>query len=234
MESIKKLLEEIDLIEEYITNVKKGIQPKEIIHKNEINLKYMTEEEGEQRIFGSSFVENNKDNINLIINGKESELVDEYFLKEGENNITIRLKNTLTNLSNMFYFCESLYNIEELKYLNTENVTDFSYMFGYCKISNINALENWDTSKSETFNSMFYVCETITNLKALKNWNISNCKDLSHMFHRCNISDIKVLANWNVANVTNFHEMFSYNLISSIKPLENWDVSNATNLGGIS
>ena len=149
------IIEEIDLIEEYITNVKKGIQPKEIIHKNEINLKYMTEEEGEKTIFGSSFVENNKDNISLIINGKESELVSESYLKEGENNITIRIKNTLTNLSEMFCFCESLYNIEELKYLNTGNVTDFSAMFEYCKISNINALENWDTSKSETFKSMF-------------------------------------------------------------------------------
>ena len=149
------IIEELDLIEEYIINAKKGIQPKEITHKNEINLKYMTREEGEQKIFGWRFVGNNKDNISLIINGKESELVSESYLKEGENNITIRIKNTLTNLSEMFCFCESLYNIEELKYLNTGNVTDFSAMFEYCKISNINALENWDTSKSETFKSMF-------------------------------------------------------------------------------
>ena len=122
---------------------------------------------------------NNKDNISLIINGKESELVSESFLKEGENNITIRIKKTLTNLSDMFMFCETLYNIDELKYLNTENVTDFSGMFEYCKISNINALENWDTSKSETFNSMFFGCESITNIKALKNWQFSRCKDIS-------------------------------------------------------
>ena len=59
----------------------------------------------------------------------------------------------------MFPFCETLYNIDELKYLNTEKVTDFSYMFEYTKISNIKALENWDTSKSESFRSMFSSCE---------------------------------------------------------------------------
>ena len=29
----------------------------------------------------------------------------------------------------MFYECFSLKNFEELKYLNTENVSDFSYIF---------------------------------------------------------------------------------------------------------
>ena len=113
--------------------MKKGIQKDEIKYKNEINLKYVTEKEGKQRIFGYRFVENNINNISLIINGNKSPLVEEYDLKEGENNITICINKTLTNLSDMFAFCESLYNIDELKYLNTENVSDFSCIFEYCK-----------------------------------------------------------------------------------------------------
>ena len=144
----KVIAQELDLIEKYITNLAKGFKKEEIKYKNEINIKYMTKEEGVQRIFGEEFVGNNINNIILIINGKKSPLIDKYYLKKGENNITICIKNPLTNLSDMFSFCETLYNIDELKYLNTKYVTNFSGMFQYTKISNIQALENWDTSKS--------------------------------------------------------------------------------------
>ena len=120
------LIEELDLFDEYIAKVKKGIQKEEIKYKNKINLKYITEKEGNQRIFGYQFVKNNTNNISLIINGKESKLVAEYDLNKGENNITLCVKNKLTNLSGMFAFCETIYNIDELKYLNTEDVIDFS------------------------------------------------------------------------------------------------------------
>ena len=39
------LIEELDLFEEFITNIKNGTQKEESINKNEINLKYMTEKE---------------------------------------------------------------------------------------------------------------------------------------------------------------------------------------------
>ena len=131
------LIEELDLIEEFIINTKQGNQKEESIYKNEINLQYMAEEEGNKQIFGYKFVQNNINNINLIINGNKSPLVQEYNLKEGENNITLCIKNKLTNLSDMFTHCKTLYNIDELKYLNTEDVIDFSGMFKYCNISNI-------------------------------------------------------------------------------------------------
>ena len=84
------------------------------------------------RIFGSEFVKNNKDNITLIINGNKSPLIEEYDLKEGNNTIQIIINNPLTNLSRMFEYAESLVNIDELKYLNTQNIKDFSYMFSDC------------------------------------------------------------------------------------------------------
>ena len=145
----------------------------------------MTDDDGIQNIFGEYFVENNIDNISLIINGKKSSLVPEYNLKKGENNITICIKNTLTNLSYMFYFCKALYNIEELKYLNTEHVTDFSFMFRSTEITDIKPLENWNTDQSETFSDMFGFCELLTNINPLKNWNVSKCKNFSAMFAYC-------------------------------------------------
>ena len=76
------LIEELDLIEEFIINTKQGTQKEESIYKNEINLQYMAEEEGNKQIFGYKFVQNNINNINLIINGNKSPLVQEYNLKK--------------------------------------------------------------------------------------------------------------------------------------------------------
>ena len=42
------------------------------IYKNEINIKYKSENKGIERIFGEKFVENNENNIELIINGIKS------------------------------------------------------------------------------------------------------------------------------------------------------------------
>jgi hypothetical protein len=50
-------------------------------------------EHNPNRLFGHEFVENNKYNIILKINGKESELIEEYVLKNGDNNIEISIIN---------------------------------------------------------------------------------------------------------------------------------------------
>ena len=99
-------------------------------YKNEINIIYRTEKEGEYNIFGEEFVENNKNNIELNINGNESNLINKYELREGVNNIKMIIKNTITNLEYMFYGCGNLTNIEELKYLNTKYCNNFSYING--------------------------------------------------------------------------------------------------------
>ena len=69
-----------------------------------IKLIYYLEEEKyeEQQIFGFDFVNNNKMNINLMINGLKKNLVYTYKLKKGENIIEIIIKNKLQSLKEMF------------------------------------------------------------------------------------------------------------------------------------
>ena len=93
-------------------------------YKNEIKL-YYVKNIFNKNIFGKEFVKNNKDNIELLINNEKNKLVDQYDLNEGENVITLLIKNKLTNLSYMFYRCESLKDIKELEYLNVEGVKNF-------------------------------------------------------------------------------------------------------------
>ena len=195
------IITELELLEEYLTSNKIGNKKEEIVYKNEINLKYMTLREGQKQIFGENFVNNNMSNVSLIINGKNSKLVEKCYLKKGENNIKLCIKNKLTNLQGMFQSCKTLCNIDELKFLNTENVTDFSYLFFECTITDVTPLEHWNTSKSETFQSMFERCEQLTNINALKNWNVSKCKNFSGLFFLCRyLINIKSLENWNVYN----------------------------------
>ena len=59
--------------------------------RKKIKLKYECEG-GYQQIFGESFVKENKENIELIINGEKIDLIDVYKLKEGENNIKLIIK----------------------------------------------------------------------------------------------------------------------------------------------
>ena len=70
-----------------------------------MNEDYEEDEEDESRIFGDKFVENNKNNIKLIINGIEIKLLEFYKLKEGDNNIRIIIKNKLIDLEDMFNEC---------------------------------------------------------------------------------------------------------------------------------
>ena len=110
-------------------------------YKNEINLKYITKEENYGNIFGKKFVENNKNNIELEINGKKSELRYRYKLVKGENNIKMIIKNKITNLEYMFKWCDTLKDINELKYLDTKDINNFGYMFYGCSsLSDIKGL----------------------------------------------------------------------------------------------
>jgi len=187
--------------------------------KNIIILIYEKESYYNNNIFGEKFVENNKNNIELIINGIKSELVKEYELRGGENKIEIKIKNKITNLEYMFYKCNSLKNIEELKYLDTKEINNFSYMFSHCySLSDIKGLEKWNVSNGNNFSHMFSCCN-ISDIKGLEKWNVSNGNNFSNMFNHCySLSDIKGLEKWNVSNGNNFSSMFdSCSNLSDIK-----------------
>jgi len=185
------------------------------------------------RLFGSKFVENNEYNIKLMINGRESKLVEEYDLKEGINNIQMIILNILTNLEEMFSNCISLKNIDELKYLDTREVYSFRSMFVGCSsLTDVNALKDWNVSNGNDFSAMFGACSSLTDINGLINWNVSNGSEYIGMFSRCSaLSDIKGLRNWDVSKGKNFTAMFiECKSLKSLKGLENWNVSNSTKL----
>ena len=62
-------------------------------------IKYYTKQKGNYNIFGAEFVENNKNNIDLIINAEKHILINNIELMEGKNTIIMLIKNQLSNLN---------------------------------------------------------------------------------------------------------------------------------------
>ena len=164
----------------------------------------------------------------FIVNGKRSHLIDNCILNNGENTITLLIKNKLINLSYMFSWCNSLSNIEELKYLDVKYSNDFSYMFCGCSsLSDISPLKHWNVSSGKNFSSMFCNCTALSDLNPIKNWNVSNGNNFQYMFYGCySLTDLHPLQNWNVSNRGEFEKMFSgCSLILDAEPIPNWSIS---------
>ena len=256
-DAINEIIHNLDIIKNHIypshalnekikvDEIKSEERKEKFEFKNEINLIYFADNYKEENIFGSTFVKINNKNIDLIINGERKNLISTYKLKTGENKITLIIKNKLTNLSYMFYECFSLKNFEELKYLNTENVYDFSYIFSagsageylvnkkdHHFFSDIDPLKTWNVSKGVNFEKLFDHCENLSNIEALKNWDVSNGTNFSNMFSGCqSLSDISPLEKWNVSNGIYFKGLFSWCYsLSDITALKNWNVSNCTSV----
>jgi len=155
-------------------------------YKTGINLIYYLDKNEMCHIFGEKFVEKNKNKIDLIINGENNELVNDYELKKGVNNIQLIIKNKINDLEGMFKYCNTLKNIEELKNLDTKEINNFSEMFWGCNsLTNLNGLQNWNVSNGSNFSDMFCYCRSLSNINELMNWNVSKVKNFSCMFYKC-------------------------------------------------
>ena len=240
------MFQELNMIEQYIKNsnkvkneetkekikdeikeIKKEKKP--IEYRNEINLEYYSPRCYEMApIFGKKFVKNNRNNIELIINGNKNELISEAKLMY-KNDIKMIIKNKITNLSDLFadVYENIKINIADLKYLNTKEVTNFSSMF-HCVLSNTDALEDWDVSNGKNFSNMFSK-SSIKDLKFLENWNVSKGSNFSSMFEKCYLTDLKYLKNWDMSKSENLSQMFSGCDIFDLEPLKDWNVGNVKN-----
>ena len=110
---------------------------------NMITLIYYAKTKGVYKILGETFVAWNKDNIIIVINYKDSPFVHECELQEGDNRISLIIKNSLTNITEMFHECNSLKDISDLRYLDVSKVKYFDLAFAYNEtLSDISPLSN--------------------------------------------------------------------------------------------
>ena len=116
----------------------------------------------EINIFGSKFVENNKNICKMIIDNMEYEIREKYNIENYNNN--------------------KLY----IKLEGIDNVTDMSCMFfGSSSLSSLTDISKWNTNNITNMNSMFYECKLLSSLPNISKWNTQNVTDINFMFSGC-------------------------------------------------
>ena len=178
---------------------------------------------------GDDFVKLNKDKVQLIINGKESPLCYKYKLNLGINEIIFNFTKKVDDFSYLFFEVTSLSDISALDKWDTRNVVNLNHLFSGCgKLSDISALRGWDTGSCENFSCLFSNCISLKDISPLSNWNVGNGVFFSYLFYNCSsLEYLYGLENWDVSQGKFFSCAFAYcSKLKHISPLENWNTSN--------
>ena len=136
---------------------------------------------------------------------------------------------TPTSLRSFFYRLTKLETITGLEYLNTEKVTDMSYMFYYCSSLTSLDVTHFNTANVRNMERMFYCCSSLTSLD-VTHFNTEKVTVMSNMFENCSSLTSLDVTHFNTANVRNMSHMFTS--CSSLLSLDvtNFNTANVTNM----
>ena len=131
------------------------------------------------------------------------------------------------NCSNIDFI--SVYNLQNL---NTDQVTDMSFMFTNCTSLTNFDLSHFDTSNVTSMKNMFSNCTSLESLD-LSHFDTSNVTDMSYMFSNCSSLTSLDVSNFDTSNVTDIYNMFY--VCSSLTSLDvsNFDTSNVIVMSGM-
>ena len=108
-----------------------------------------------------------------------------------------------------------------LNFIDTELITDMSFMFCYSKFNG--DISNWDVRNVTNMYSMFNGSKFNG---GISNWNVGNVIDMRFMFKNAKFNG--GISNWDVENVTNMRFMFYDSKFNG--DISNWDVENVTDM----
>ena len=126
-----------------------------------------------------------------------------------------------TSLYGFFRGLTKLETIKDLKYLNTEQVTNMSYMFSDCSALTSLDLSNFNTAKVRDMSYMFFRCSALTSLD-LSKFNTAIVTNMSYMFNDCSTLSSLDLSNFNTAIVSDMSLMFGGCSVLSSLDLSNF------------
>ena len=105
-----------------------------------------------------------------------------------------------------FSGCDMLTQIEGIEHLNTEEVTDMSWMFMDCRGLTSLDVSHFNTQKVTNMEHMFNRCSGLTSLD-VSHFNTGNVTDMSFMFFNCSALTLLDLTNFNTAKVVDMGGM---------------------------
>ena len=130
-----------------------------------------------------------------------------------------------SNICGMFAYCKSLTSLD-LSNFDTSKVTNMSSLFFACEsLTSINFDDNFDTSNVTIMNSMFFECESLTSLD-LSNFDTSKVTNMIQMFGNCrSLTRIEFGNKFDTCNVTKMDYMFAYCKSLTSLDLSSFDTS---------
>ena len=191
-------------------------------------LEYKATNESHIKLFGSKFVNKEKDKCKIIYNEKLYDLMDYFKLDNNYNHndsikIELRINNNITVISNMFYQCKELLSISDLLVVNF-NMTDINKSID--ENNSNNSSEKSDNSNKIDISENFYNDNLISSqiqkktnssvdndtneLNYLKENIFTNVTDMSYMFNECSsLISLPNLSKWDNKNITNMSIMLN-------------------------
>ena len=139
---------------------------------------------------------------------------------------------TPTSLRSFFQSLSKLETITGLEYLNTEKVTDMSYMFQYCSRLTSLDITNFNTANVTDMSYMFHSC---TKLKSLDvtNFNTAKVKNMIRMFSNCHALTSLNVTNFNTEKIPDMSYMFSVCQQLTSLDVTNFNTVNVTNMSNM-
>lgn len=113
----------------------------------------------------------------------------------------------VTDMSYMFAGCTNLNNVPGIQYFNTTNVTNMSHMFEGTNFTGWNLnLTNFNTHNVENMSAMFKDCRSLATLN-LNMFNTERVTDMSEFFSDCILLRNLYIHNFDLSNVVSLNNM---------------------------
>ena len=135
----------------------------------------------------------------------------------------------VTDMSYMFFGCIALTSLDVTKF-NTANVTNMGNMFKGCSALTSLDVTNFNTEKVTNMGNMFKGCSALTSLD-VTNFNTEKVTYMVYMFSGCSKLTYLDASKFNTVNVTNMGRMFSNCSALTSLDVTNFNTKKVTNMG---
>ena len=136
-----------------------------------------------------------------------------------------------TSCHSWFDGCDELTTIEGIEYLNTENVTDMSDMFGSCSLTTLD-VSKFDTQNVMDMSGMFRSCCDLTTLD-VSHFDTQNVTNMNDMFGSCDKIKTLDVSHFDTQNVTDMSGMFGGSDALTTLDVSKFDTQNVTDMSGM-
>ena len=190
---------------------------------NECILKYqLNPKDNKIQIFGSEFVNNNRNYCKLKFKNNDNKYeneneIHEYYkyTKTNENEILeikLIMNKNISNINCFFNECSSLISIsDDITYWDISNIKHMSNVFSGCSsLNSLPDISNWETKNVIDMSYMFSGCSSLISLPEIDKWNTGNVTDMQYMFSGCSkLKDLPDISKWDFSKVNNINYMFN-------------------------